>query len=110
LTTTTSLDQFLAVSEKAFQQTVIDYAHLLGYLVYHTYDSRRSAFGFPDLVILGRREHGKPSRCIFAELKSEKGKTSPAQEAWLMELRACPGVECYVWRPRDWQEIVRVLE
>ena len=39
-----------------------------GWRLYHTFDSRRSAAGFPDLVLV------RPPRVIFAELKSEKGR------------------------------------
>ena len=39
------------VTEKAFQTAVVELAELCGWKVYHTYDSRRSAPGFPDLVL-----------------------------------------------------------
>ena len=35
------------VPEKAFQQAVLDYARLMGWMVYHSHDSRHSAAGFP---------------------------------------------------------------
>jgi hypothetical protein len=35
------------LSEKQFIRQVIDLARLQGFLVYHTFDSRRSAVGFP---------------------------------------------------------------
>ena len=41
-----------AVTEKEFQAVVVEYAQRLGYMVYHTYDSRRSQRGFPDLVMV----------------------------------------------------------
>ena len=53
------------VSEKELMTTVCTMAQLHGWLVYHTYDSRRSTPGFPDLCLL------RPSRCILAELKSQ---------------------------------------
>jgi len=34
---------------------------------------------------------------IFAELKSQKGRISPTQEAWLAALP-----HSLVWRPADW--------
>ena len=92
------------ISEKAFQQSVIGLAHDYGFeLVYHTHDSRRSVPGFPDLVIVG---HG---RCIFAELKTERGRLSEAQKEWLASLEECAGVESFVWKPSDWDEIHAVL-
>ena len=39
----------LKETEKGFQAAVVELARLRGWLVYHTYDSRRSAKGFPDL-------------------------------------------------------------
>ena len=74
-----------------------------GWRLYHTFDSRRSAAGFPDLVLV------KPPRVVFAELKREKGKITVAQHMWFHDLDECPGVEVYIWRPSDWDEIVEVL-
>ena len=91
-----------AVTEKQFQATVIEYAERLGYLVYHTYDSRRSQRGFPDLVMV------KEGRLVMAELKRETGRTKPEQAEWLRLLRSA-GVEAYIWRPSTWPEIESVL-
>ena len=92
------------VAERDFQQSVIDLARVYGFaLVYHTFDSRRSVPGFPDLVLVG---HG---RCLFAELKTERGRLSAAQKGWLAALEECAGIENYVWRPSDWDEIHAVL-
>ena len=46
---------------------------------------------------------------IFAELKRETGTLEPEQRLWLEALRGCPGVEVYVWKPRDLQDIRRIL-
>lgn len=40
------------ISEKEFQAQVLDLARLTGWLCYHPHDSRRSAPGFPDLVLV----------------------------------------------------------
>lgn len=88
-------------SEAAWQSRVRYVARLYGWAVYHTHDSRRSDPGFPDLVIV--RE-----RVVVAELKTERGRVTPEQEAWLAAFRAA-GVEAYVWRPSDWEDAVRVL-
>lgn len=74
-------------------------------LVYHTHDSRRSAPGFPDLVLV-HPEHG---RVVFAELKAEGRYPIPEQRKWLSALKRCPGVEVFLWRPRDWESIVETL-
>ncbi|WP_038037334.1 VRR-NUC domain-containing protein [Thermorudis peleae] len=94
-----------AVTEKAFTQQVIELARLLGWTVYHTWLSVRSPAGFPDLVL------AKPGRpLILAELKSERGRLSPAQEQWLAVLRQVPGICVEVWRPSEWDRIVAVLQ
>jgi hypothetical protein len=58
--------------------------------VFHTYDSRRSEPGFPDLVICG---HG---RVIFAEVKRKGGYYTDAQRRWLAELMGTPA-EVFTW-------------
>ncbi len=92
------------VPERDFLQAVRDYARLMGWADYHTWHSLHSPSGFPDLVLV------RPPRVIFAELKSEKGQVSSSQEVWLKLLQNCPGVECYLWRPSDWEQIVRILK
>ena len=49
-------------------------------------------------------------RLIFSELKSQKGRVSPAQEEWLSRLGEVP-IEVYTWRPSHWSsgEIEGVL-
>ena len=89
-------------TEKGFQQAVIELAQRYGFRHYHTHDSRRSVGGFPDLVLV------KNGRLIFAELKSERGVESDDQTAWLNDLRECR-CEVFLWRPKDWQQIERVL-
>ena len=96
----------LIISEKAFESQVKGLAKLFGYLYYHTWRSFHSPAGFPDCVFV--RLEPTP-RLVFAELKSEKGKVSPAQQEWLDLLGECPGVEIFLWRPSDFDEIVECL-
>lgn len=90
-----------AMSEKTFQQMVVELATTFGWRTYHTFDSRRSASGFPDLVLVR-------DRVIWAELKSDTGKVKPDQQAWLNAL-ALAGQETHVWRPADLQDIAHTL-
>ena len=90
-------------TEREFQRTVLDLAHALGWRAYHTWMSARSAAGFPDLVLVRR------GRIVIAELKSERGKLTAAQAAWLADLSDCP-VEVCVWRPSEWDKIRTILE
>lgn len=82
---------------------VVDAARMCGFEVYHPWLSVRSPRGWPDLALC------KPPRLILAELKTAKGRTSADQDKWLSLLGACPGVETYLWRPADWDHIVRIL-
>lgn len=86
-----------------FRPAVIEYAELMGWLVYFTQDSRGSPAGFPDLVLVRR------GRLVFAELKSETGSLSRQQRLWRDVLRLVPGVEYFVWKPGDRPEIERIL-
>ena len=85
--------------EKDFMDDLVEKAGLVGWMSYHTYDSRRSEKGFPDLVLV------KPPVVVFAELKTDKGRTSEEQRIWLEQLGLCTDIEVHLWRPSDWDEI-----
>lgn len=85
--------------ESELQSNVLDLVRVLGGTGYHTHDSRRSAAGFPDLVIV----FGRPGGLLFAELKSRAGKATTDQLVWLDRLRAA-GAAAYLWRPDDWHD------
>lgn len=87
--------------EKDFQAQVVDLARRLGWVTYHTYNSRRSTHGFPDLVLV--RE-----RILYLELKREKGSLTEEQKHWLRLLTAAGG-QAYVARPRDLQALANLL-
>ena len=59
---------------------------------YHTKDSRRSARGYPDWTIAG------PGGVIWRELKTQRGRVAPEQQAWL-DILAAGGGNAGVWRP-----------
>ena len=88
------------MTEAQLQAAVVELAGYLGWLTYHTYDSRRSQAGFPDLVM------ARGGSLIFAELKSAKGKVSFDQQIWLNSVEevgwSAPKVHAYLWRPTDW--------
>ncbi len=89
-------------SEKKFMARVRKLASDLGWLDYHTHDSRRSEAGFPDLVLV--RE-----RVVYVELKTNKGRLTAAQKDWIDRLKEA-GAEVRVWRPSDWATIEEVLK
>ena len=89
------------LTEKQWSEQVLDMCRLGGWKYYHTYDSRRSVHGFPDLVLV--RE-----RVIFVELKSPNGKLTGYQGEWISRLRQA-GADAQVWRPEDYERIQRLL-
>lgn len=86
------------MTEKQFLQTVRDLARWARWRVYHTFNSRRSEPGFPDLVLLRGKE------MIAAELKTDTGRVTLAQREWLNALQTA-GVETAIWRPADFEMI-----
>jgi hypothetical protein len=106
-------------TEKVFGQRALEpLAKALGYMVYHTGDSRKSHVGFPDYVLL--RAYRAPLRLLVVELKlhpetQARGRPTPAQQEWLVAFGAFgqildglaagdvfPKVQSYCWRPPDW--------
>lgn len=71
----------IQISEKNFEQLVKELAQVNNWLYYHTWKSIHSVAGFPDCVFV------RDDIVIFAELKTEKGKVTPAQQQWLEALR-----------------------
>ena len=89
------------ISEKEFQDQIIELARYTGYLVYHDQDSRRSEPGFPDLVLVG-------DRVMFLEVKRQNGVVSEAQKGWIARLVKA-GIIARVVRPSDWDWIQQAL-
>lgn len=89
------------VTEREWQNTVIELLEWNRWVVYHTHDSRRSQPGFPDVVAL----HPPSADKLVLELKTEKGKATPAQLQWLAWFDAC-GVEAQVARPSDIDQLI----
>lgn len=105
-------------SERDWQATVLQYAALRGWRAFHDNATNaprrcsgcgairhlpRNAPGWPDLVLVRRPD------VLFVELKSDAGKVDHDQQRWIDDLRAC-GQRVYVWRPRDWDDVQRVLD
>ncbi len=92
----------LAMTEAQWQRTITDLAETLGWLVYHTYDSRRSQPGFPDLCLVR-------DRIVFVEVKREHGRLTDDQARWWLALERA-SAEAHVWRPSDWPEVQVALK
>lgn len=91
------------MTEFEFQKRITDLCDWLHLKWHHETDSRKSPKGWPDLVIAG------PKAVLFAELKTDKGRTTEAQKEWLRAL-ARTGANVYLWRPEDWPDIERMLK
>ena len=46
---------------------------------------------------------------LARELKTDLGRVSAEQSVWLEGMRHA-GIDAKVWRPADWDEIVKVLQ
>jgi VRR-NUC domain len=100
-------------TEAGFLRGVLRLAKLCGWRTAHFRTSRtnrgwRTAVqgdgrGFVDIVLV------RGGRLLFVEAKSDTGRLSPDQRAWLAALRQVPGVEVWEWRPADWEHIEQVL-
>lgn len=105
------------MSEAAWQAIVEGLLTFYGWRWYHTHRSDRSVPGFPDIVAV------RAGELLFAELKTEKGKLSNAQQMWIADLaafaaeimswvpdgHATPAIGIYTWRPHERADVERIL-
>lgn len=101
----------MATLEQDWQRDVIALARTLGWRVAHFRPAQTSkgwrtpvsadGKGFPDLILVR-------DRVIAAELKNERNKVTPEQNAWLVAFRDA-GVEAHVWRPDDLEAVMATL-
>jgi hypothetical protein len=91
------------MSEKELSRNIVKEAKDLNWLVYHTWLSKFSPAGFPDLCMV------RGNRLLFWELKTNKGKVNPLQEAWIDALSQVPGVEAKIVRPDNLEEAYKEL-
>lgn len=105
-------------TEAGFLQAVRELARACGWTCYHqrpalTRRGWRTALmgtsGYPDLTLAKGRCGTRAGRLLIVELKSERGALSPDQRHWKDILETIVGVEYYLWRPSDWDEIVHCL-
>ncbi len=93
---------YARTKEKEWQKRVEGALRQYGWLVYHTLRSKGSTPGYPDICAV------KGERLLYAELKTEKGKLSAAQNEWMDALARVPCAETYIWRPSQFEEVLRV--
>ena len=99
------------MTEAEWQEQVVDLARICGWRTMHVrrsigkgrrWTTSTSVVGWPDLVLW------RPGRIVAAELKSNTGQVTEDQAAVLASLEAA-GMETYVWRPGDLDEVASVL-
>lgn len=97
----------LAMTEAQLMDATIELAQWRKWRTFHVRPGRKlngsyvtavqgDGVGWPDLLLL----RGK--RVIVAELKSERGRLTRAQQEWLDAWRETGFIETHVWRPGDW--------
>lgn len=94
------------ITEKAMGEWIRKAAILNGYMAYHTWNSLRSAAGFPDWVLVNPKKH----RLLFVELKTEKGKVTEKQAEWLAALGEVGQVDVMTVRPADFDNLFEELK
>jgi hypothetical protein len=86
------------VSEKAFMQALRRLAQSQGYYFYHTYSSKRSEPGWPDVALV----HPTGDTTLYLlECKREGEQPTLAQQRWLDALGRVTRVHAQVVRPGD---------
>lgn len=107
-----------SVTEREFQGRILTTAQMYGWRHMHIGESTKrvrrggkyitvadpDTAGWPDLVLCHRRR----GRIVFREVKTDKGRITDNQRDWLDLLEAC-GMDVGVWRPRDWNDILKEL-
>ena len=94
-------------TEKQMQQRILTAAKAAGWRVYLCRDSRyTNDAGFPDLVLASPTR----DRVVFAELKSQTGRLSAAQEKWYAMLVRANTVAMEVVRPDTADDFIQRLE
>ena len=84
---------------------VLNLLSLRRWRCYHTFDSRRSAPGFPDIIAVRGR------RMLAIEVKTEAGKVTDEQLEWLRAFAEVPGVDAFILRPgNDWRQLEATLD
>jgi len=91
------------LTEAQWQKQVRDLMLMFGWKIYHARYSLGADPGWPDLFAV------RAGRAVAAELKGPRGKFTEAQAEWLAELAFVDGIDTYLWRPDDIDDVTKVL-
>jgi hypothetical protein len=96
-----------SIPEKDFLATVRGMGEVYAWRVYQVLDTanyaKRTSKGWPDLFMV------KEGRALAIEGKTEKGRVTPDQQEWIELLATVPGITSGVYRPRDMDELERLI-
>ena len=92
------------ILEKDFQLDVREIAEDYGWEVWCTLNSKGSPFGEPDLRLC------RPPRYLTVELKRDNEYLKPKQKRARLLLEQCTGIEYYLWKPKDIDQVHLVLK
>lgn len=94
--------------EGEYQAQIMELAELCGWKIYHTFDSRRSHKGWPDLTLV------RGTELLFLEVKgnskSRKGTVTREQGEWIAALKAVNRVGAWAVWPEDWAKVEETLK
>jgi hypothetical protein len=102
----------MSSAREVLLQQVIDLAQVCGWRCYHPRPARtlrgwktalQGSPGYVDLTLC------RPPRLIMAEIKRPGDAPTMDQRLWLEQLAQVPGVEVFLWFPKDWDSIIQVL-
>ncbi len=96
------------ISEKEWSKQFRELAALYGWECYVPWLSIHSPRGFPDVTCC--RVRNGVGELLFVELKTETGKVSLSQQAWIDRLNTVPGIRAFVFRPRDFDAALEILK
>lgn len=98
---------YAAMTEAELQRSVRTYLTARGYRVWVFPIMKRTMAGVPDLTFW---HPAQPGRLYFWELKRERGRIRPEQQAALDHLATVPGVDARIVRPSQWPLLRDALE
>lgn len=90
------------MTEKQLARNIVTEAKNCNWLVYHTFMSKWSSPGFPDLLMI------RDGKILAWELKAQDKEASPAQREWL-DAFALSGADARVVRPDDLEMAYKIL-
>jgi hypothetical protein len=102
-----------AQSEREYQDKIVEYARLMGWLINHQLPALRADGrwrtavqghrGFLDLTLV------RPPRLVVLEIKAELGRLTSYERRWLAAWQQVPCAEAHVVRPSTWPFVERLL-